>query len=746
MKRMPWGVPLLLCSAAQTLIAQDFLVPRNGYTVEGCFESNETHGKAYWENPGKSGLPQFASCAGTAANTGVLRTSWFRAPAVLRFYVAGAPSAPGIRLFLEDHDHARTLDLRSTANPAIWRERTWDLPKEWQGALVRVVAEDHSSEEFAGWIGITLPQAGRDSVARSIVRAAFRAVVLTFEAILFLIPGLAALVGFSRRRRLEAFQAIAITLVASAVAGYAVFFSYVASPALGQALSGAAPFAGLIFIAWHFRGAAKFLSRSVVREVALCFLVVTLTAIFCLASGFLYYSDDGPGEYAQARYLPYNLPPDNLLPEMFAERLYFSGSLTQSLQGVNHSSDRPPLQTSLVLLEFPYWFALTHLLSYQLLGVWLQCTWVAGMWVLLRASKVPASRMVFVFGFTMLSGFCIVHSFFVWPKLLSATYFLICLAYVPTFRAHGAEARDWSLLDATLAASAMALSLLSHPDCIFTFVPLLVFALAARPRPTWSVALAAAAMLIGLLLPWKLYQTFIDPTHDTLMKLHLAGSSDPNADFGSALRTSYSRLTVAQFAETKWQNVRTLFGDPLAIARATDARQRLNAYVIVSFFALFPALGVLNAGFVARLFARRDPVLRFSDRLMLLALSSACFWVLIMFQGGSTWLHQGSFGQMLLFFAALSLYLASASQGLAWLLLGLQGAIFAVVYLAGEPVIRSEPNTVWNVHLDPGMLMVVIAAAGALAWLGYRSLRTAASTERISTSPLKDLTSLPERS
>ncbi len=714
---------LALLTIAPLAAASEFLVPPDGFTIEGCFEKNETNGKAYWEDRSKTGLPQFASCAGTAANNGVFRTAWFVAPGTLRFYVSGATSTPGIRLYLEARDRPRQLDLRSVSDPIIWRERTWDLPADWQGAVVRVVAEDRSAEAFKGWIGLTLPQSGRGNVIQSLARAIYRCVFLCLEGLLFLIPGLAAALLIARCRALPGYSFIALVVVCSAVVAYAIFWAYVKTKVAGQLLSFVVPVVGLGYIAffcWRWRSS---LPSPVWREAGLCLLGVMLTALLSCGCGFLYLTDDTGGELAQGRYLPYNLPPDNVLPLLFAERLYWNASLTENLVVcagsttgcANHGSDRPPLQAALVLFEYPYWFFITKALSYQMFGVWLQCTWVAGVWVLLRAAAVSHRVLAVTLAFSILSSFCVVHSFFVWPKLLSATFFLIALSCVPQFRR---DRNGWSVFDAMLAGASVALSLLSHPNCFFTLAPLAALVVFAPGRPGWRAALAGSGILIALMLPWNLYQTYIDPTRNGLLKLHLAGSVDPNVSLLQALRIAYGQLTPAQFLHGKAENLHTLFGDPLAVLRAGGANARMVAFVRILFFSLVMALGVLNLGFLARVFSRASEAVRSADRMMLLALASTAFWVVAMFQGGSTWIHQGSFGQMLLLQTALGMYLAARFDRLTWIALALQAFVFVIGCVIAMPIIRAEPGAVWNVHMDPGMAVVMIGSLVGLALMG----------------------------
>jgi hypothetical protein len=679
--------------------------------MEGSFHSNRPGDCGRWEDDRQFNLPQFTSCGVTADGIGVLRTGWFSAPKVLRFYVAGFPNLPGVRLYLEDQDYARTLDLRSTIYPSFhFRLRVWVIPPEWRGAQVRVVAEDSSHDPTTGWIAVTLPGEGRDSFIYSLLRAMYRSAFMVLYGLLFLLPGLAAGVWILRLRKIEPFRVIALILVTSGVCGYAAFWPYLLNGTLGRAVAILIPLVSLAILGWKCRRGISFIPRLVLREVGACFLAVSLIAVFSNACGFLYFEEDGPGEIAQFRYLM-GLPPDNLLPEILAEHVYDGVSLRQELIPGTHGSDRPPLQAAINLLEFPFDVILTKSLSSGLLGVWLQCTWVAGIWVLLRAGRATNRQLVLVLAFSMLSAFCLVNSFYVWPKLLSATYCLLALACFPLVRLDGSA---WTGVDASLAAASIGLSLLCHFDCGFTFAVLLGFALCTGGLPRRRLSLAALLIIFALLAPWKLYQTVYDPTQETLLKFHLAGVNNSGLTLWQALLKGYGSLTPASFVAGKWEDLRAIWGDPASLLTSSSLSTFIERLTTGSFFSLVIALGLLNAGFPARFFARGPT--KFADRMMLLALGSVGFWILVMFQPGATVVHQGSFAAVLLLFAALVLYVEASLPRLPEVLLGLQALVLFPAFLFAKPeLLKRTPGAVWDAPLDPGMLLMILGCLLTLA-------------------------------
>ena len=132
----------------------------------------------------------------------------------------------------------------------------------------------------------------------------------------------------------------------------------------------------------------------------------------------------------------------------------------------------------------------------------------------------------------------------------------------------------------------------------------------------------------------------------------------------------------------------------------------------------------MHVGWLARAFAKGGRVLRFGDQLMLIALLSCLIWVLIMFQPGSTMIHQGSFAQMLLFFAALTIYLLQAKWFL-WPSVALQAFVLFPMYVLAKPIIQAESGSVWDQPLDGGILTVMLLSGMVFAagtWYAFRHL------------------------
>ena len=130
------------------------------------------------------------------------------------------------------------------------------------------------------------------------------------------------------------------------------------------------------------------------------------------------------------------------------------------------SSDRPPLQTGMVLWVYPYTRGTRELL-YQTAATILQLTFLAGLWAYLEAAKVSRKAMALALATTFVSGFVILNSFYTWPKLLPVAFLFILPAYLFTDRFSSVRA-DWRV-GASVGAAA-GLAMLCHGGSAFALL------------------------------------------------------------------------------------------------------------------------------------------------------------------------------------------------------------------------------------------------------------------------------------
>lgn len=345
-------------------------------------------------------------------------------------------------------------------------------------------------------------------------------------------------------------------------------------------------------------------------------------AAFTLGLGLLRGNSAKPLATAQIRYT-WLLPDDARLPGLFARQLLsVHRPLPHYLIGTWLSSDRPPLQTGLYLVVraiLP--FGDPHSLVYQVTGALLQSLWMPALWCFLVIVGLPRRGIAFMLPAVLLSGFVIVNSFFVWPKLFPGAFVVLLVALV---LGDGWREERGSRVAGLACGLAAGFSLLGHEGSVLALVPLGAMALVApklRPRlRCWAPALAA---VIVLMVPWTLYQRYYDPPGTNLTKLQLAGAGSntgPQQGLPDAITSAYGRLDASQLFYNKWSNLVAPFryeGTEIrAIAQLAEtvfatggaAAARRSAAVgelrSLSFYFLVPALCLFALGPFAQLLVR----------------------------------------------------------------------------------------------------------------------------------------------
>jgi hypothetical protein len=142
----------------------------------------------------------------------------------------------------------------------------------------------------------------------------------------------------------------------------------------------------------------------------------------------------------------------------------------------------------------------------------------------------------------------------------------------------------------------------------------------------------------------------------------------------------------------------------------SQSKRLLQWYKVGTFFFFFQMLGVLNLGFLAFLFARafsaelkHSALISAIQRLFVLAFVSLAVWCLLIYIPGSNVIHAGSYGTVLLLFAALSVSLVSVARRLTYVLLGFQALFLFPLFALTDAFMKSRAGTVFAGGADPGM-------------------------------------------
>ena len=555
------------------------------------------------------------------------------------------------------------------------------------------------------------------------------------SAVLAVTPGVALVSVFARRRRvLGPATVLGLLLAGSGGAAMAGFWAWFAAPRVGRGFDIALGLASIAVIAVFGR-------RGDLRAAGLSVPLLLGLAIGLAFTGLAFIQGDGVVQQAvavvSARYWQTE---DNVIPLTFAARVAAHGPLSGSLMGSWLSSDRPPLQTGFALLQWPLWGAQGRQAAYQLLATALSASWVPALWVVLRTRGVRQWRILVVVLATALTGWAFVSTIYVWPKMLAGTLILAAVAIVVS-RDEG----DRRLASGVVAVALVTLSMLAHGGAAFAALALIPFAWRLRRRITVpAIAVGAVAAVVGY-LPWTLYQHYVNPPGDRLMKWQLAGVIPIGpAGFLPTIVAQYHRLSLHELLVNKWVNLESLAADTFLwrtqLAEPAWRSGFLGYARIAQLNDLLPAAGLLLLGAIALLFRSSRRALAPVAPLAAFTGIALVIWVVVLWGGQLVPAinHESAYAMTVLFIALCALAVTYLPWPAAALVLVGSAAWFAVSWIPGlgfVPAGPSKPPTgaptssdpvrqaALAHQLDPAMLAVSLAGlalvAAVIAWLRF---------------------------
>ncbi|HEU4462797.1 MAG TPA: hypothetical protein VFR75_09420 [Solirubrobacterales bacterium] len=534
--------------------------------------------------------------------------------------------------------------------------------------------------------------------------------ILVLHLVLTALPGVAAALLAARLGVRGVPVLLAIGMAATGAVALLAFWLYYADPLVGESFSYLAVLGPAALSGWLLY--ERRLPGELLRQLAPPLGLWALGSLFLVFLGFIHGGADAPLSTAASRFIG-PLPADNDIPAFFAEWFYRHGhdGAPPVFPGEWLSSDRPPLQVGYALSQYPFGWD-EDKLHYQVLAVVLQQLWIVGLWALLLAARVGRVTRALTMVTVLVSGLAIVNGFYVWPKMLPAALLLAAAALVLT--PLWEELRR-SLWGAALLAGLCALALLAHGGSVFGIIPLALVA-AYRGLPSWRWIGVAALVGIALMAPWSAYQKYADPPGNRLVKWTLAGVVEID-DRGTleTLGDAYGEAGFDGALHNKGQNFVTMVGGgPMVdtVQSALDsggADDLIGAGKAISFFNLFPSLGLLLLAPVAMLLGRRrgPPAGEWSFALVCFAavLIGALAWGLLVFGSEAlrTVLHVGSYLVPVLAMAGAVAGLRASFPRFAIAWVGLWILISLVLY---TPAQLPPPDTSYSV------LAGILAALG----------------------------------
>ncbi len=539
------------------------------------------------------------------------------------------------------------------------------------------------------------------------------AFLYAISLLLFFLPGTAVSLVCAARRKLSPVEMLVLTIVSSATFGYIAFWIYFGSKLAGEIFSYLLTLASAAILArsWKRLPVARSLVRELASPVSYLFFVG-----LCYLSMFYMFSNpfQSGADVANFRFFDTVRAGDNLIPLFFAEKIYGHQPLSPICCNDWLSSDRPPLQAGIFLLQRPFRLLGNVGLQYQLLASGLQCLWICGMWALLTTLETPKYRMAQALGFLIFSGFMFYNSVYVWPKLLAAAFVLFVVAILLEARK---DRRSLTLFEILLAAISFSLAMMAHPGSIFS-LPAIVLLWLPRARGSRLSTYAWAAFIVVLFVaPWMSYQKFYDPPGNRLLKMHLAGVNDIDSrSTWQALKDSYGSRPLAVLLSYKMRNLTTLLGPQFLAGFGFGNQPRALQRDYIS-----NAIGIINAGWLVAGFSlirkKTRRALPRGELLIAVALVNFLIWALVMFGPAQTFTTHSSFADILVLSVGLLGFVLLLHPAVLAVLFTLQVLNFFITWAFFKPAALPLPD---NAALSPTLhwplLIAGLLCAAALIW------------------------------
>lgn len=553
--------------------------------------------------------------------------------------------------------------------------------------------------------GVHLAAAGTAGQATAVIG------LLAGSAVLAVTPGVALLSVVARYRRLGQATALGLLYAGAGITAMAGFWAWFGSFPLGVGFDGAMLAASVVLIAvFGRRGDLSRFGLSLPLALALAVSVFYTATVF-LRGG----PTANPAENVGSILWP---QPDNSIPLFFAAKVAAHAPLGGYLLGDWLSSDRPPLETGFVLLQWPQWYPSGREGDYQFLGTVLQSAWLPALWVAFRVRGVPAGRTCAAVLATAATGVMYMNTVYVWPKMLAGALALAALAILVS--------RDPDDPKGLLVAVLTALSMLAHGGTCFGLLAFAPFVIRRRHEITAGAAAACVAAMAVLYGPWIAYQRFVDPPGDRLLKWMLAGvTAIDSRGVMPTITEQYRSLSLAQFLSNKAGNVMTLVVN-MGLLRQPHLEWTGSFYGsarIAELYFLVPAAGLLALGALALLLPSARSRLADAGPLAAFTALATAAWVTLLW-GGSVvpaQIHVGPYANLILLIGLCALGVTVLPPLLGGVILALNAAWFAVEWLPGItihpiwPYVPASSPVDWSMAIACGGALCVIIAIAALA-------------------------------
>ncbi len=328
------------------------------------------------------------------------------------------------------------------------------------------------------------------------------------------------------------------------LSGYLIFICWFFYPLLGAVVSGLIIFISFTIIFFDTQSQWKLIQTPIIIALTFSLLYVSIVG-----------DHGGLNDANNLIAHRYWVSIDNKIPMFFSDKLILGKEYLRGfLFGDWHSSDRPPLQSGIMMLIYPLAHEPIKELLAFILGLNCNVLWVFGLYAFMKSVGFENKKALLILVCVGLLGPVFVNTVYVWPKFLAASFSLCAFSVLI----------DKGFKPSTalvLAGLFSALSLLSHGAAIFGLIALVPFVFMSKDLLNVRLILIASSLALLMFLPWIFYQKFFDPPGNRLTKWHLAGQiSESNESLMALIGKNYSNLGIDGSINAKMKNVAVFSG------------------------------------------------------------------------------------------------------------------------------------------------------------------------------------------
>jgi len=375
--------------------------------------------------------------------------------------------------------------------------------------------------------------------------------------LLFILPGLLISEQLVKRDLIKRKYSLLSSVSLSAVLSYVVFWVYVANHIAGRVTSVVIILACIVLF---------FIRIKTLREY-ICdpFFIKPLTIMFivgCFYSAImlLYHSLSADvSAIANTRFTT-NLPSDNIIPRWVMDMAY-NGQPLAMLDHYWYVTERPPLVVAIKLLLFPINIFKGNVSAFhQFFGTYLQLLWIPALYYILEFFSFSGRVRVITLSCAVFSGFFLINSVFVWPKLITTIFF--CLVFVFVFElADIKKNTKKAAVYAIMIGIATAMAILSHGVAMFSFFALGIAILAGEKRFNYNYRdlLYVFGAFIALYIPWHLLGSYYNEAGNRLLQMVFSGYEINHPTLAGSMFIYYTETPIEAMYAEKAANIFRMF-------------------------------------------------------------------------------------------------------------------------------------------------------------------------------------------